>query len=75
MEIYAFDWSFMSLVDLNHMLRPQVVKLDLLIMRARGNAIPKRVKLHLMDHTRMFLIGLYRFFGVEIPDVDKFIIA
>ena len=39
MKINAFDWSFMSLIDLNHMLRPKIIELDLFIMGAGSYAI------------------------------------
>ena len=64
MKINTFDWSLMPLVDLNHMLRPKIVKLDLFIMRTRGNTVTQWMKLDLMDNSSMFLVSLYRFFSV-----------
>jgi hypothetical protein len=75
MEVYAFDWSLVPLVDLDDMLRAQVVQFDLLIVRAGGDAVAEGVELDLMDNARVFLVGLDGFLGVEIPDVDELIIA
>lgn len=75
MEVYAFDWSLVPLVDLDDMLRAQVVQFDLLIVGAGGDAVAEGVELDLMDDTGVFLVGLDGFLGVEIPDVDELIIA
>lgn len=75
MEIYALDWSLVPLVDLDDMLRAQVVQFDLLIVRAGGDAVAEGVELDLMDDTGVFLVGLDGFLGVEIPDVDELVIA
>ena len=44
-------------------------------MRAGGDAVAQRVELDLMDDSGVFLIGLNGFLGVEIPDVDEFVVA
>ena len=75
MEINAFDWSFMPLINLNDMLRPQIVKFNLFVMRTRSNTIAKRVKFNLMNNSRVLLIGLNRFFGIQVPDVNQLIVT
>ena len=39
MEVYAFDGSFVALVDLDDVLRPEVIQLDFFIMRAGGDTV------------------------------------
>lgn len=56
MEVDAFDWSIMSFVNLNDMLRSEIVEFDFFIMRAGGNTISKGVKFDLMNDSRMLLI-------------------
>lgn len=57
-EIDALHWSLVPLIDLDHMLRTQVIQLDLFVMRAGGNAVAKGVELHLMDDSRVLLVSL-----------------
>ena len=59
MEVDAFDWPIVSFVNLNDMLRSEIVEFDFFIMRAGGNTISKGVKFDLMNDSRMLLIGLY----------------
>lgn len=58
MKVYAFDWALVPFVDLDHMLRSQVVQLYLLIVRARNDAIPQRMEFHLMNHSGVLLVRL-----------------
>jgi hypothetical protein len=75
MEIYAFHWPIMPLIDLNDVLRPEIVEFDLLIVRAGSNAVAKGVELDLMDHSSVFLIGLDGLLGREVPNVNQLIVA
>lgn len=64
MKINTFDWSLVPLVDLNHVLRPKIIKFDLFIVRAGSNTVAQWMKLDLMYNPGMFLVSLYRFFSV-----------
>jgi hypothetical protein len=75
MEIDALHWSLVSLIDLNHMLRTQVIQFDLLVMRAGSNAVAQGVELHLMNHSRVLLVSLDRFLCIKVPYVDQLVIA
>lgn len=75
MEVDALDWPLVPLVDLYDMLRAQVVELDLLVVRAGGDAVAEGVELDLVDDSRVLLVGLDGLLGVEIPDVDELVVA
>lgn len=75
MEVDTFDWSFVPLVDLDNMLRTQIVQFDLFVVRTGSNAVAKRMKLDLMNHSSMFLVGLNRFLSVQVPNMDHLIVA
>ena len=74
-EIDTLHWSLVSLIDLDHMLRTQVIQLDLFVMRAGGDAVAEGVELHLMDDSRVLLVSLDRFFGVQVPNMDQLIVT
>ena len=75
MEINTFNWTLVSLVHLDHVLRTQVVELDLFVMGTRSNAVSQRMEFDLVDHTSVLLVCLDCFLCSEIPNSDHFVIT
>lgn len=74
-EVDALDGSLVPLVDLDDVLRAEVVELDLLVVGAGGDAVAQRVELDLVDDPRVLLVGLDGLAGGEVPDVDELVVA
>lgn len=75
MEVNRLDWTLVPLIDLNHTLRTDIIQLNLSIVRAGGHTIPQVVELDRMDDPRVLFVRLDLFLLVDVPNVDKLIIA
>lgn len=75
MEVNALHRSVVALIDLDHVLGPQIVQLDLFIVRTAGDTVSQGVKLRLVDHSSMLLICLDGLTRVEVPNVNDLVIT